>query len=141
MQQERSCLAERTPFGMRGQGVAERVKQKYRKGSGKMPKIKSDYFKILARGSPTLKKRRTGSSSFSVLYKSVPSPWAAEGQVHRLCWGKQSRRDFHTSHPPPHQASFVPLCYPNCLRPSLLGQRENETCSFTRQLGCDQGLS
>lgn len=40
-------------------------KQKCRKGSGKMPMIKSDYFKILAKVSPTHKKSKTGSSSFS----------------------------------------------------------------------------
>lgn len=49
-------------------------KQKYRRGSGKTPMIKSDYFKILARVSPTHKKSKTGSSSFLLLYKSVPIP-------------------------------------------------------------------
>lgn len=99
------------------------MKLKYRKGSRKMPKIKSDYFKILARGSPALRgEGQVLPLSLSYTDRSpLPGP-RGPGRAREHRAGK----DFHTIHPPSSRPPSYPCVIPNYLTASWLEQRDRK---------------
>lgn len=99
-------------------------KQTCRKGSGKLPTIKSDYFKILARVSPTHKKSKTGSSSFLLLYKSVPIPGTKRSRSKGCSMENRVTGTLEAMHAAPQQASPIPIQYPKLFLTSLLEESD-----------------